>query len=72
MTFQHSLKPEIDKIFESGEINPDYDTPTVLAFFNKETGLDFTKVFEQYLTTTKIPKLVLDKQGKTLTHQYAL
>ncbi|WP_396188180.1 M1 family metallopeptidase [Flavobacterium sp.] len=42
------------------------DTPTVLAFFNKETGLDFTKVFEQYLTTTKIPKLVLDKQGKTL------
>lgn len=42
------------------------DTPTVLAFFNKETGLDFSKVFEQYLTTTKIPKLVLDKQGKTL------
>lgn len=33
------------------------DTETVLSFFNKETGLDFSSVFNQYLKTTSIPEL---------------
>jgi hypothetical protein len=31
------------------------DTKTVLGFFNRETGKDYSKVFAQYLTTTEIP-----------------
>ena len=29
----------------------------VQAYINKQAGMDFSKVFEQYLTTTKIPVL---------------
>jgi aminopeptidase N len=46
------------------------DTKTVLDYFNKETGLDLSKVFEQYLTTTQIPKLKLSKEGKKLSYQW--
>lgn len=46
------------------------DTQTVLNFFNKEAGTDFGKVFEQYLTTTKIPKLILSKEGKKLNYHW--
>lgn len=35
------------------------DTETVLNFFNTETGLDFSSVFNQYLKTTSIPELEL-------------
>jgi aminopeptidase N len=31
------------------------DTETVISFFNKETGLNLSPVFNQYLKTTKIP-----------------
>lgn len=37
------------------------DTQTVINFFNKESGLNLTPVFKQYLTTTKIPTLVLQR-----------
>lgn len=33
------------------------DTETVIAFFNKESGIDLTSVFNQYLRHTSIPKL---------------
>jgi aminopeptidase N len=33
------------------------DTETVIAFFNKESGMDLTTVFNQYLRYTTIPKL---------------
>lgn len=33
------------------------DTATVLDFFNQQTGIDWTRVFEQYLQKTKIPEL---------------
>jgi aminopeptidase N len=35
------------------------DTETVVAFFNKESGIDFTPVFKQYLRTKNIPVLEL-------------
>lgn len=33
------------------------DTETVIAFFNKESGMDLTPVFNQYLRYTSIPRL---------------
>ncbi|SHJ22115.1 M1 family metallopeptidase [Flavobacterium haoranii] len=33
------------------------DTPTVIQFFNKESGMDLTPIFKQYLETTTIPTL---------------
>lgn len=35
------------------------DTETVIAFFNKESGLNLTPIFNQYLYKTTIPKLEL-------------
>jgi aminopeptidase N len=46
------------------------DTKTVIDYFNKESGLDLTSVFNQYLTTTKIPKLVLSKTGNKLSYEW--
>lgn len=33
------------------------DTKTVIAFFNKESGMDLNSIFNQYLRHTSIPKL---------------
>ncbi len=46
------------------------DTKTVIDFFNKESGIDLTSIFQQYLTTTKIPKLVLSKSGSKLSYNW--
>ena len=46
------------------------DTQTVLDFYNRESGIKFDKVFEQYLRTTKIPKLVISGTGNKLTYHY--
>lgn len=46
------------------------DTETVLQFFNKETGLDFTTVFYQYLRTTSIPELELRISNKHLEYKW--
>lgn len=35
------------------------DTETVIAFFNKESGMNLTPIFKQYLYKTTIPKLEL-------------
>jgi len=46
------------------------DTETVVAFFNAETGIDLTSVFDQYLKTTKIPKLRLEPKKGKLTYYW--
>ncbi|RZJ35057.1 MAG: M1 family peptidase [Flavobacterium sp.] len=46
------------------------DTPTVIQFFNKESGLDLTPFFTQYLTTTKIPVLRLTLKGGRLEYSW--
>jgi aminopeptidase N len=46
------------------------DTETVLQFFNNETGLDFTNVFNQYLRTTSIPELELRISNKHLEYKW--
>ena len=35
----------------------------VEQYISKESGIDFTKVFQQYLTTTKVPELVVKYQS---------
>jgi len=46
------------------------DTQTVINYFNTESGMDLTSIFNQYLTTTKIPKLILSKSNGKLIYQW--
>ena len=44
------------------------DTETVIRFFNAESGINLTPVFDQYLRTPNIPELVLQNEGKKLVY----
>lgn len=46
------------------------DTKTVVDFFNKQSKLNLTPIFDQYLRTVQIPELVLEKDGKKLTYYW--
>jgi aminopeptidase N len=46
------------------------DTETVVAFFSKETGMDLTPVFDQYLRYKDIPVLQLKQDGKKLEYRW--
>jgi aminopeptidase N len=43
----------------------------VTEYVSREAGIDLSKVFEQYLTTTKIPVLEYRLQGATLRYRWA-
>ena len=40
-------------------------------YVDKASGIDFDKVFEQYLTTTKVPVLEYRIEGQTLSYRWA-
>lgn len=40
------------------------DTPTVIDFFNKESGMNLAPIFKQYLQHTSIPELEIRKRDK--------
>jgi aminopeptidase N len=46
------------------------DNETAVAFFNAETGMDLTPVFDQYLKSTTIPKLRLEPEKGKLFYQW--
>jgi aminopeptidase N len=46
------------------------DNETAVAFFNTETGMDLTPVFDQYLKSTTIPKLRLEPEKGKLFYQW--
>ena len=46
------------------------DTETVIAFFNKESGMDLTPIFNQYLRHTSIPKLEYKIENKRLLYKW--
>ena len=46
------------------------ETKDVLSFFNRETGYNFTRLFNQYLRTTQIPRLKLDRRRKSLRYKF--
>ncbi|GAA4773007.1 MULTISPECIES: M1 family metallopeptidase [Flavobacterium] len=45
-------------------------TQDVVDFFNKESGLDLTPVFNQYLRYTTIPELEFRKSGKVIEYKW--
>jgi len=46
------------------------DTPTVVAYFNKETGYNLTPIFNQYLNYTSLPQLEIKAQGKSFQYRW--
>ncbi len=45
-------------------------TKQIENYISKKSGIDFSKVFDQYLRTTKIPKFKFNKKGKMLEYHY--
>src|SRR5262245_47397844 len=45
-------------------------TEQVESYISKQSGSDLSKVFDQYLRTTKVPLLRYSVNGKTLTFNY--
>lgn len=46
------------------------DTPTVITFFNTESGMNLTSIFNQYLQHTSIPKLQIKKKGSKILYRW--
>lgn len=46
------------------------DSKDVEAYFSKVSGKDLSKVFDQYLRTTKIPQLEYKKEGDKLSYRW--
>ncbi len=46
-------------------------TRQVEEYISKKSGIDLSKIFDQYLRTTKIPVLELKKSGNGLQHRWA-
>ena len=46
------------------------DTESVIDFFNKESGMDLTPIFNQYLRHTAIPKLEYKIENKRLFYKW--
>ena len=46
------------------------DTKTVVDFFNKESGIDFTPIFNQYLRYINVPKLVIKLDKNKLKYRW--
>jgi aminopeptidase N len=47
------------------------DGTQVEAYISQQAGIDLSKVFEQYLTTNKVPVLEYSIAGTTLTYRWA-
>lgn len=46
------------------------DTQTVIQFFNNESGMNLTPVFNQYLRYTSIPKIEFIKEGSKISYRW--
>lgn len=46
------------------------DTPTVIAFFNAETGMNLTPIFNQYLNFNNIPVLEINVKKNKLNYRW--
>jgi len=56
-------------------INADFwhqtvSTEQIESYITRKAGIDFSKVFDQYLRTTKIPLLKYKTDGKTVSYSY--
>ena len=46
------------------------DTKTVIAFFNKASGMNLTPIFNQYLKYTSLPTLEIKKKGNQIVYRW--
>lgn len=46
------------------------DSKDVESYISKKSGIDFSKIFDQYLRTTKIPKLEYKIENKKITYRW--
>lgn len=46
------------------------DTPTVIGFFNQESGYNLTPIFNQYLNYTTLPQLEIKAQGTSFQYRW--
>jgi aminopeptidase N len=46
------------------------DTPTVIAYFNQETGYNLTPIFNQYLNYTTIPHLEIELDNNSFQYRW--
>lgn len=46
------------------------DTPTVIGFFNQESGYNLTPIFNQYLNYTTLPQLEIKEQGTSFQYRW--
>ncbi len=58
---------EMNKTFYHKNVN----TADVEKFWSNKTGKDLSKLFDQYLRDTRIPKLEYKKKGKTIQYRWA-
>jgi aminopeptidase N len=56
--------------FSTGYRHSIIDTPTVITFFNAESGINLTPVFDQYLRTTEIPQLEFKTDSESITYRW--
>ena len=46
------------------------DTPTVIGFFNQESGYNLTPIFNQYLNYTTLPQLEIKTQSTSFQYRW--
>ena len=74
-TIRHLINDDAKWISILHGLNTDFwhqtvTTEQIESYINKKSGLDLSKVFDQYLRTTNIPLLKYSINGKTLSFNY--
>jgi len=74
-TIRHIINDDAKWLSIMRGLNADFWHQTVAtqqieSYLSQKGGVDLTKVFEQYLRTTKIPLLKYKLNGKTVTFNY--
>ena len=74
-TIRHIINDDAKWLSIMRGLNADFWHQTVTTnqietYISKKAGMDFSKVFDQYLRTTKIPLLKYSVNGKTVTFHY--
>ena len=74
-TIRHALNDDVKWLAILRGLNADFwhqtvSTEQIESYITGKAGIDFSKVFDQYLRTTKIPLLKYKTDGKTLSYSY--
>jgi aminopeptidase N len=74
-TIRHVINDDAKWLSIMRGLNADFwhqtvTTEQVETYISKKAGMDFSKVFDQYLRTTKIPLLKYSVNGKSVTFNY--